>query len=77
VPYLYVFQNVATPDANSGAPITLKPVLVDPIGAPGQIGTPAGGLGVGRQLAVGHVNTDGIMDICIASKVGLAVFLGQ
>jgi hypothetical protein len=33
--------------------------------------------GVGRQIAVGHVNTDGIMDICIASKLGLFVFLGQ
>jgi hypothetical protein len=32
---------------------------------------------VGRQIAIGHVNTDGIMDICIASKVGLAVFLGR
>jgi hypothetical protein len=34
-------------------------------------------VGVGRQLAVGHINTDGIPDICIASKVGLAVFLGK
>lgn len=33
-------------------------------------------LGVGRQLAVGHVNTDGIPDICVATKLGLAVFLG-
>jgi hypothetical protein len=77
VPYLYVFKNVAVQDPNSGGPITLQPVLIDPSGNPGQIGTPAGGVGVGRQLAVGHVNTDGIMDICIASKVGMAVFLGQ
>ena len=77
VPYVYVFKNVATPDAKSGAPITLQPILVDPSGAPGAIGTPAGGMGVGRQLAVGHVNTDGKMDICVATKVGLAVFLGQ
>jgi hypothetical protein len=26
---------------------------------------------------VGHANTDGIPDICIASKLGLFVFLGQ
>jgi hypothetical protein len=26
---------------------------------------------------IGHVNTDGIMDICVATKVGLAVFLGK
>jgi hypothetical protein len=77
VPYLYVFKNVAAADPNSGGPITLQPVLIDPLGNPGQVGTPPGGMGVGRQLAVGHVNTDGIMDICIASKVGLAVFLGQ
>jgi hypothetical protein len=79
-PVLYVFKNVGTPDARPGAggsPITLQPVLVDPIGTPGMIGTPEGGVGVGRQLAVGHINTDGIPDICIASKVGLAVFLGK
>jgi hypothetical protein len=34
-------------------------------------------VGVGRQLSVGHANTDGIPDICIASKLGLYVFLGQ
>lgn len=34
-------------------------------------------VGVGRQLAVGHVNGDGIMDVCIASKLGVYVFLGQ
>ena len=32
---------------------------------------------VTRQIAIGHANTDGILDICVASKVGLAVFLGQ
>jgi hypothetical protein len=26
---------------------------------------------------IGHANTDGILDICVATKVGLAVFLGQ
>jgi hypothetical protein len=36
-------------------------------------------LGVGRQIAIGQINAnkDGIMDICVATKVGLAVFLGQ
>jgi hypothetical protein len=34
-------------------------------------------LGVGRQIGIGHVNTDGIIDLCVATKVGLAVFLGQ
>src|SRR5258708_15158790 len=86
-PYLYVFKNGATPNPNSkGAdgstsPITLKPFQIDPDPTPGATagapGTPEGGMGVGRQLAVGHVNTDGILDICVATKVGLAVFLGK
>jgi hypothetical protein len=75
-PYLYVFRNVAVPDSRNGAPITLEPILVD--GDPTATeGTTDAGMGVGQQIAIGHVNTDGIMDICIASKVGLAVFLGQ
>jgi hypothetical protein len=76
VPYIYVFKNVAAKDPNSGGPITLQPVLVD--GDPTQAeGTQAAGMGVGRQIAIGHVNTDGIMDICVGTKLGLAVFLGQ
>jgi hypothetical protein len=82
VPYIYVFKNVAAKDPNSGAPITLQPVRVDGVDAyaatgPGSEGTPEAGMGVGRQLAVGHVNTDGILDICVGTKVGLAVFIGQ
>jgi hypothetical protein len=76
VPYLYVFKNVATPDVRTGSPITLQPFLVD--GDPTAVeGSTAAGMGVGRQIAIGHVNTDGIMDICVATKLGLAVFLGQ
>jgi hypothetical protein len=75
-PYLYVFQNVAAKDPNSGGPITLKPILVDG-NAAAMEGTTAAGMGVGRQFSVGHVNTDGIMDICVSTKLGLAVFLGQ
>lgn len=33
--------------------------------------------GVGRQFSVGHANDDGIMDICVGTKVGLFVFLGK
>ncbi len=75
-PYVYVFQNQATPDTRNGGPITLKPMLVD--GAEGQaVGSVAAGMGIGRHFSVGHVNTDGIMDICVGTKVGLAVYLGQ
>jgi hypothetical protein len=76
VPYIYVFQNSATPDARTGAPITLTPVLVDGSTA-GAEGTTDAGMGVGRQIAIGHANTDGIMDICVSTKLGLAVFMGQ
>jgi hypothetical protein len=75
-PYIYVFKNVAATDPRTGAPITLEPHLVD--GDPNGVeGTPAAGMGVAHQIAIGHVNTDGIMDICVATKVGLAVFLGK
>ena len=80
VPYIYVFKNVAAKDPNSMAPITLQPIRVDGVdaySAAAAEGTPEAGMGVGRQLAVGHVNADGIMDICVGTKVGLAVFLGQ
>jgi hypothetical protein len=33
--------------------------------------------GVGRQIVIGHVNTDGVLDICVATKLGLAIFLGK
>ena len=80
VPYIYVFKNVA--DAAAPGGIKLTPVRVDGVdnytaAAPGTIGTPAGGMGVGRHYSIGHVNTDGIVDICVGTKVGLAVFLGQ
>lgn len=65
-PVLYVFRTVRDTPGTSGA-AHFEPVLVD------------SEVGVGRQLAVGQINAheDGIMDICIGSKVGLYVFLGQ
>jgi hypothetical protein len=75
-PFLYVFKNTATTDTRTGAPITLTPILVDG-NAAAMEGTQDAGMGVGRQFAVGHVNTDGIVDICVGTKLGLAVFLGQ
>jgi hypothetical protein len=64
-PVLYVFKTVRGTPGPDGSPITLRPILVDNIN------------GVGRQIAVGHVNTDGIPDICVASKLGLIVYLGH
>jgi hypothetical protein len=60
-PYVYVFKNNGGTDKEK----MFTPIMVDNV------------LGVGRQLAVGHVNTDGIPDICVSTKLGLAVFLGQ
>jgi hypothetical protein len=76
VPYIYVFKNVGTPDTRTGAPITLTPKLVDG-DATATEGTTAAGMGVGRQIAIGHANTDGIVDICVSTKLGLAVFMGK
>jgi hypothetical protein len=65
-PLLVVFEGKRnTPSAANGGSVTFVPHVIDEA------------VGVGRQLAVGHINTDGKMDICIASKLGLYVFLGQ
>jgi hypothetical protein len=79
VPYLYVFKTVR--DANPGVSgmAHFEAKLVDggmPGAAEGATGM-AGAVGVGRQLSVGHINTDGIPDICVATKLGLYVFYGQ
>ena len=78
VPYIYVFKNTA--DAAAPGGVKFVPMRVDGVdnySAAAPEGSPEAGMGVGRQLAVGHVNGDGIMDICVGTKVGLAVFLGQ
>ncbi len=64
-PVLYVFKTVRGTPGPDGSPITLRPVLVDNM------------TGIGRQIAVGHINTDGIPDICVATKLGLNVYLGH
>lgn len=73
-PVSYVFKVIRTPSAQGGA-VTFQAFPIDT--ATGAPGTPAGKAGVGRQIAVGHVNKDGIMDMCTANKLGLFVYLGQ
>jgi hypothetical protein len=77
-PYLYVFKTVreATPGVSGKA--HFEPHLVDgsPTATEGATGM-LGGVGVGRQLAVGQINADGIPDICVSTKLGLYVFLGK
>jgi hypothetical protein len=68
-PVNYVFQfKHATPPASGMVTVTAKPIDMAPVGMKA---------GVGRQIAVGHVNTDGIMDVCVSSKVGLYIYFGQ
>ena len=64
MPVLYVFKTVRNKPSVAGS-VTFEPHLVDNV------------VGTGRQLSVGHINTDGIVDICISSKLGLYVFFGQ
>lgn len=65
-PVVYVFKTLRDmPNETYGGSVTMEPHLVDDQ------------VGIGRQLAVGHLNRDGIMDLCVASKLGLYVFLGQ
>jgi hypothetical protein len=63
-PFVYIFKTIRNKPSVAGS-VTFEPHLVDNV------------VGVGRQFAVGHANTDGIMDICVSSKLGLFVFLGQ
>jgi hypothetical protein len=63
-PVLYVFKTVRDQPGVSGK-AHFEPILVGDT------------TGVGRQIAVGHANLDGIMDICVATKLGIYVFLGQ
>jgi hypothetical protein len=66
-PELWVWKTVRnkTPSYDPTSKVTFEPHMVD------------NEAGVGRQFSVGHINTDGIMDICVATKVGLFVFLGK
>ena len=72
VPVLYVFKLIRDAAAPGGA--RFEPHLVDVATgtAPNWIGS-----GVGRQVTIGHLNKDGIMDICVGSKLGLFAFIGQ
>jgi hypothetical protein len=62
---LYVFQLVRTPTAH------FVPHLIDGDTPPGS------GCGGAREFKVIDINKDGIKDIVIANKRGLAVFLGK
>jgi hypothetical protein len=85
-PVVYVFKLVRDANPPQAGKAHFEPHLVN---AAVQVVTPVdagafpaswtGGSGVGRQIAIGQINpqTDGIMDICVASKLGLFVYLGQ
>lgn len=73
-PVSYVFKVIRNMPSNAGS-VTFQAFPIDT--STGPIGMATGKVGVGRQLAVGHANKDGIMDMCTANKLGLFVFLGQ
>lgn len=66
-PVNYVFK-IKRGAPSQGGPVTFEPHAID---------TSSAKVGFGRQIAVGHIDTDGILDVCIASKLGVYVFLGQ
>jgi hypothetical protein len=85
-PVLYVFRLVRDASPPQSGKAHFEPHLVNaavPAGVARDAGAfPAkwsGGSGIGTQVAIGQINpqTDAIMDICIASKLGLFVYLGQ
>lgn len=85
-PVLYVFKLVREASPAQAGKAHFEPHLINAATpaptTPGKEAFPAvwtGGSGVGRQIAVGQINpqTDGIMDLCIASKLGLFVYFGQ
>jgi hypothetical protein len=62
-PVVYVFRTVREPGID-GSPVRFVPTLVDEES------------GVGYQIAIGHLDKDGILDMCIASKLGLFLYFG-
>ena len=63
-PYVVVFKAVRDTPGVSGA-MHFEMHIVDST------------VGVGWQIGVGHLNGDGIMDFCVATKLGLYAFIGQ
>ncbi|HEX4404367.1 MAG TPA: VCBS repeat-containing protein [Polyangia bacterium] len=76
-PVLYVFKLVRDANPASAGKAHFEPHLVSP--AVPMHGSTTGASGIGAQIAIGQINpqTDGIMDLCIASKLGLFVYFGQ
>ncbi len=65
VPYIYIFKLVRDASPPESGKAHFEGHVIDDT------------VGVGRQIAIGHANLDGIPDICTATKLGLTVFLGQ
>jgi hypothetical protein len=81
-PVLYVFKLVRDANPPKSGKAHFEPHLVNAAvntADAGALPNWVGGSGVGRQIAIGQINpqTDGIMVICIASKLGLFVYFGQ
>jgi hypothetical protein len=87
IPWLFVWKLVRDANPPASGKAHFEAHQVDPMcnATCWGMGTGPGGTtsltpcctGVGRQITVGHANTDGIPDICASTKLGLYVFLGQ
>jgi hypothetical protein len=87
IAYSFVFKLIRDPSKPGGAwfePHQIETGVTDtpqlPMAAPPPYMAPVGSgtaYGVGRQVTVGHLNMDGIPDICVSSKLGTVLYFGQ
>jgi len=87
IAYSFVFKIVRDATKPGGAyfePHQIETGVTDtpelPMAAPPPYTAPVGSgtaYGVGRQVTVGHLNMDGIPDICVSSKLGTVLYFGE
>jgi hypothetical protein len=87
IAYSFVFKLVRDATKPGGAwfePHQIETGVTDtpalPNAAPPPYMAPVGSgtaYGVGRQVTVGHLNMDGIPDVCVSSKLGMVLYFGQ
>jgi hypothetical protein len=68
IPVSYVFK-VKRNQPSNGSPVTFELHELD-------TSADIQKAGVGRQIAIGHIDKDGIPDVCVASRLGLFVYYG-
>ncbi len=74
IAYSFVFKTVRDKTKPGGAYFVPHQIETGTTNTPA---LPNTAYGVGRQVTVGHLNMDGIMDICVSSKLGMVLYFGQ